>query len=169
MVNSCDWASPIHTWIDLIVLDITESGPFVGEDGRIHGSDPQDFRADGHRRVHQPAVIVVEIVLQADTVGVDEFDRLETLLVRLRIDGEREPAGLDFQLVEHPLVEEQVFIAGGRHHERDGSPLGTGYRFSRIVDRLVEFVGTLHDSILPTANLHTSLQGHGKQGMGTAG
>ena len=106
-----------------------------------------DLCANSDSGVHQFTVVIVEIVLEFDAIGIDEFNSLITLFVVVGINYESEVTRLHLSFVEHPFVEEQIFIAGGRHHKSDGAALWTGNGFARIVYGLMELVNTFHHAV----------------------
>lgn len=106
-----------------------------------------DLGANGDSGVHQFTVVVIEIILELNAIGVDEFNGLVTLFVVVGINDESEITRLHLSFVEHPFVEEQILIAGGGHHKSDGAALWTGNGFARLVYGLVEFVSTFHHTV----------------------
>ena len=106
-----------------------------------------DLGTNGDSGVHQFTVVVVEIILEFNAIGIDEFNGLVTLFVVVGIDNESEIAGLHLGFVEHPFVEEQILVAGGGHHKSNGAALGTRNRFAGFVDGLVELIRTFHHAV----------------------
>ena len=106
-----------------------------------------DLGANGDSGVHQFTVVVIEIILEFNAIGVDEFDGFIAFLVAVGIDDEPEIARLHLGFVEHPFVEEQILVAGGRHHEGDGAALWARDGFAGLVDGLVELVSTFHHTV----------------------
>ena len=106
-----------------------------------------DLGTNGDSGVHQFTVVVVEIILEFNAIGVFECDGLEDLLIIVRINDEFEIARLYLCFVEHPFVEEQILVAGGGHHKSNGAALGTRNRFAGFVDGLVELIRTFHHAV----------------------
>ena len=106
-----------------------------------------DLGANGDSGVHQFTVVVIEIILEFNAIGVDEFNGFVTFLVVVGINNKPEIAGLHLGFVEHPFVEEQILIAGRGHHEGDGAALGPRNGFAGLVNGLVELVSTFHHTV----------------------
>ena len=106
-----------------------------------------DLSTNSNSGVHQFTVVIVEIILEFNTIGIDKFYCLIAFLVIVSIDDKSEITGLHLGLVEHPFVEEQILIAGGGHHKGDGAALGSGNGFARLIYGLVEFVSTFHHTV----------------------
>ena len=100
-------------------------GPFVGEKGLVEFADTYDLSADGDGAIHQLAVGVIEIVFELNAIGVLKFQCLIVGFVVVGVDGEDENPRLHLGFVEHPLVEKEVVITGGRGHEGDVAALWT--------------------------------------------
>ena len=149
--------------IDMFLTEIDMGligGPFVSEFCHSATADSYSLGTDGHSGVHQLAIIVVKVVLKADAISVLKRHTLVAEVILVGKDDKLELPVFYLGLVEHPLVEKQVIIAGGRHHKGDGPSFGTGYRFSGIVNRLVELVSALNYIVCSTSDFQVSLNCH---------
>ena len=55
--------------------------PVVDKRGTVYSTDTDDLGADGHCRVHQLAVVVVEVVAKLNAIGVGKLDAFVAALV----------------------------------------------------------------------------------------
>lgn len=106
-----------------------------------------DLGTNGNGRVHQFAVVVIEIILEFNAISIDKLNGLVTLFVVVGVNNESEISRLNLGFIEHPFVEKQILIAGGRHHKSDGTALGTRNGFARLINGLMEFVCTFHHTV----------------------
>ena len=159
MSNMVDGVPSMVTLMFFTEIDMMSS-PLVVKNGSIDSAHPDDLRTDSDGGVHQPTVAVVEIVSEVDAIGVEKFHALVTSLVVLCKDNKSEDARFHFGFVEHPLVKEEVVVARCGHDEGNGAPRRPRHRLPCVIDRLVEFVRALHNSVGAPTTFEFSLYGH---------
>ena len=126
ILNLFERVPAMLTEISLIEMDMVDQGvkclgivlcsfsrlfPFVIELCDVVRTDSDNLGHKGYGDMHQPTVAVVEEVFQSHAIGIAEGDGLVALSVLLRPYHETERARLYLCLVEHPTIEEQVFVA----------------------------------------------------------
>ena len=119
-----------------------------------------DLGTNGNSGVHQFTVVVIEIILEFNAIGVDKLNGLVTLFVVVGVNNESEVSRLNLGLIKHPFVEKQILIAGGRHHKSDGTALWTRNGFACLIYGLVEFVCTFHHTVCFITNCKVALECH---------
>ena len=85
--------------------------PLIIEFCGVVGTDGNRFGHNGHRKMHQATIAIVEEIFQPHAIGVPDRDCFETLTILLCLDNETEVTRFHLSLAEHPTVEEKVFIA----------------------------------------------------------
>ena len=131
--------------------------PLVVERGAVGRSHADALRADGDGGVHEFAVVVVEVIFQLDAISIGEHHRSVTAFVAVAEHHKTEHARVDLGFVEHPLVEKQVVVAGRGNHKGDFATYRARCRLARVVNLLVELIGTLHDAIGASGDFQMSL------------